>query len=235
MPLRRVVRREKWSAYSKLAARLRRLDEHCRRCAEEIDAAGFDLLLAGPCRLTRSAPIARHSELPSVLYLQEPHRRFHESLPHLPWRARPSSERRTPRNTLATLRNIFEVQGFRLQVREEHANAAAFDRILVNSLFSRESVLRAYGLSSAVCYLGVDADRFQPRPVRREGFVVSVGGLNFIKGAERAIRAMAAIDPELRPELLWIGNFENPRYRQEIETLATELGVVFPRSFVRRD
>ena len=28
----------------------------------------------------------------------------------------------------------------------------------MNSLFSRESVLRAYGLDSDVCYLGIDSD-----------------------------------------------------------------------------
>lgn len=226
IPMHRPARRHKWNAYAKRMARLRRLDEHCRLCAAEIDAAGFDLLLAGPCLMTRSAPIARYTRLPSVLYLQEPLRELYECFPQLLWRALPPPERRGPRHALETLRNILEVQGYRVQAREELANAEAFDRILVNSMFSRESVMRAYGLSSSVCYLGVDADRFKPRPVPREDFVVSVGGLAFGKGAERAVRAVAAIEPELRPELVWIGNFENPRYRRAIETLAAERGVV---------
>jgi len=208
--------------YQRKVGRLRRLDAHCRRCAAEIASRDFDVLFAGPCQISGAGPIARHLVLPSVLYLQEPARRLYECFPELPWRALPAADRPSIRQAAALLKDWAKVQGLRVAVREEWQSAKAFDRILVNSAFSRESVLRAYGLSAAVCYLGIDADQFRPKSVARERFVVSVGGLAFGKGAERAIRAIAAIDKPARPELVWIGNFEEPRYRAGIEALAAE-------------
>ena len=225
VPIAPRTRRERRSTFFKTVHQLRRLEGHCRRCAEEIDAGGFDVLFAGSCLFTGSAPIARHVKLPSALYLQEPYRLFYESLPRLPWRALPTAKGLSPSRFRAYVRDLLRVQGYRIKVREELANAQAFDRILVNSLFSRESVKRAYGLTSTVCYLGVDTQRFRPTGAPREGFVVCVGGLAFGKGAERAIRAVGSIDEGLRPKLVWIGNYEDARYRAEVEALASQHGV----------
>lgn len=225
VPLPPPGRLAKWKLSSSRVDRIRRLDVHCRQCATEIEAGDFDLLMAGPCSFTRAAPIARHTAIPSALYLQEPFRRLYESLPDLPWRALPVPERFSIHYFRDCVEDRLRVRRYRVQAREEWLSARAFDRILVNSLFSRESVLRAYGLDSSVCYLGVDAALFQPKPVPREGFVVSVGGLAFAKGADRAIRALAAIEEAERPELVWIGNFEVPRHRRQIEVLAARHGV----------
>jgi glycosyltransferase involved in cell wall biosynthesis len=224
-PIAPRTRLEKRSSLFKTVHQLRRLEGHCRRCAEEIEAGGFDVLFAGSCLLTGSAPIARYARLPSALYLQEPYRLFYESLPRLPWRALPAAKGLSPSRFRAYVKNLLRVQGYRIKVREELANAQAFDRILVNSLFSRESVKRAYGLTSTVCYLGVDTQRFRPTGVPREDFVVCVGGLAFGKGAERAIRAVGSIDEGLRPTLVWVGNYEDVRYRAEVEALASQHGV----------
>ena len=64
-----------------------------------------------------------------------------------------------------------------MQLREEVRNAAAYDVILTNSLYSRESILRAYGLSSRVCYLGVDTEAFQvdSTGTKRKNFFLTVG------------------------------------------------------------
>ncbi len=203
---------------------LRNLDRHCRACADEISRGGFDVFFAGPCIMTRSAPIARHVSIPSVLYLQEPHRELYECFPDLPWRALPPAPL-SPRRILKIFHDRRQIARNRIRAREEWQNAKAFDAILVNSLFSRESVRRAYGLPASVCYLGIDTDRFAPKPVERESFVVSVGGLAFGKGADRVVRSLGAIDASRRPELVWIANFEMPEYRQEIEELANALGV----------
>jgi hypothetical protein len=41
--------------------------------------------------------------------------------------------------------------------------------------FSRESLLRAYGVDARVCYLGIDTDLFTSRQLQRENMVVGVG------------------------------------------------------------
>jgi len=209
--------------------RLREMDRHCRLCAEEINQGGFDVLFAHCCTFFRVTSIARHVKLPSVLYLGEPYRWLYEALPQLPWLAPPPSSRRwfSPRRWWEFLNDFGHVYNLRIQAREEVRNAEAFSTILVNSLFSRESVLRAYGLESKVCYLGIDTELFRPTGSPKEKFVVGLGGIYLGKGVERAIRAIGAVPEAIRPPLIWIGNFGGHDYQTEIERLACSLGVLF--------
>jgi glycosyltransferase involved in cell wall biosynthesis len=194
--------------------RIRAMDVHCRECARQIEQAGFDVLFANTCAWFAVSSIGRQVNLPGVLYLQEPHRNLYEARPELPWAA-PESRAKSSVPGLGWARvctSTVWLHGQRIQVREEIANAKAFGRILVNSLFSRESVLRAYGLESQVCYLGVDTDLFRPTGEPVEGYVVGLGAVGYPKGADRAIRAMAAIAPAIRPKLRWIGNAADASY-----------------------
>jgi glycosyltransferase involved in cell wall biosynthesis len=212
----------------KVGRELSAMDHHCRICAEEICAAGFDILLAHPCMFFRTSAIGRYVHLPKVLYLQEPYRRLYEALPRLPWLAAPPS--RLPRASLARLRETAMVfrtlHNARIQGREEVDNAAAFDRILVNSLFSRESVLRAYGLDSQVCYLGTDLDRFVDQGRPREHLVVSLGSFSPEKNPRLVLEAVGLL-PAPRPEVAWIGNFATPGIIDELRALSASLNVVF--------
>ncbi|MGQ9468435.1 MAG: hypothetical protein ACUVTD_01195 [Nitrososphaerales archaeon] len=47
---------------------------------------------------------------------------------------------------------------------------------------SREAILRAYGLNSFVCYLGVGTEIFKPLNCAKENCVLSVGACNPAKG-----------------------------------------------------
>jgi len=200
------------------------MERHCGRCAEEINASGFDLLFAASCRFFGTTPIGRFSTIPSVLYLQEPGRRLYESWPQLPWLA-PSW---TPKDWIDTgfwrkmLISQLTFPGIRIQGREERRNAQAFDDILVNSYFSRESVLRAYGLDSKVCYLGVDADKFVDHHRQREPIAVSIGAFVPEKGVEFIIRAVARVTAAVRPKLCWIANIVYPGYDVEMRRLAAD-------------
>src|SRR5690349_20501990 len=46
--------------YRKLPAQMRAMDEHCRRCAEQINRSGCDVLLANSCWIFAAAPIAKY-------------------------------------------------------------------------------------------------------------------------------------------------------------------------------
>lgn len=179
--------------------------------------------------MLRTTPIGKYVKLPKLLYLQEPFRSLYEALPRLPWMALPPPKRKKDilslKYPMEFLQNLIKVQALRVQLREEWLNAQAFDRILVNSMFSRESILRAYGLDAKVCYLGVDTDLFRPTGVERENFIVGIGGIYLGKGIDRAISALGAIAASQRPELIWIGNFSSESYQQEMEKLAKSLGV----------
>ncbi len=211
----------------KMEKRLEAMEEHCRRCALEINAGGFDLLFAGTCTFFRTTPIAKYVRIPKTIYLGEPYRWLYEALPQLPWKALPSSSTAwwKPSGFKLLIEDRQKIRGLRIQMREEIANAAAFDRILVNSLFSRESVLRAYGLDARVCYLGIDTELFRPSGSSRENFAAGLGSIYFGKGIDRAIRAIGTIEKSKRPNLIWIGNFSDKNYQKEMERLAAALGV----------
>ena len=203
------------------------MDHHCRLCAEQIAAADCDVLFANTSRDFAVTAIGRFTDLPNVLYLQEPLRELYEASPDLPW-STPDPDLKTepppPRPRPHALRHALRVRKLGVLVREEQKNARAFDRILVNSFFSRESVLRAYGLEASVCYLGVDTNRFRDFGFARERLAIGVGAIVPAKAVERAIEAVAVLDDD-RPRLLWIGNVCDDDYRRRLEELATRRGV----------
>jgi glycosyltransferase involved in cell wall biosynthesis len=207
-----------WRSYSDRV--IAAMDDHCRQCAAEIDAGGFDVLFANSCMFLRTTSIGRFTSLPSVLYLQEPYRWLYEAMPDLIWAAAPRD---------ASLRSRFvnnrHVKDARVQVREEINNAKAFDRILCNSYFSREGILRSYGIEAEVCYLGIDVDHFRPRNLPRDNFVIGLGAFTREKNMRLCIEALGLV-AEPRPTLRWIGNVNEPTYLEEMRTLAAARGVV---------
>jgi glycosyltransferase involved in cell wall biosynthesis len=214
--------------YLDMVARLEAMDRHCQVCAEQINGRGFDLLLAQPCQFFRSSTIGRHVDLPTAYYLQEPFRSLYEAWPSLPWMALPASAGRNPIRPLkAFLRDLIQVQSYRVQMREEFLSTSDYDLILVNSQFSRESVMRAFGLDSKVCYLGIDTDWFRPSNAPKENFVVGLGNILDNKGLGLAVAAVGTIEESWRPTLVWIGNFADPNYLKQIEDQAAGLGVTF--------
>jgi glycosyltransferase involved in cell wall biosynthesis len=217
---------ERWTrSYSEAVDRLRAFAEACRRCAGEIEAGDFDLLFANGS-ISYSVPyIMQHLRMKKVLYLQEPCRFMYEARPILPWVSSAPEDLETPlfglRRLLAAYPNL---QTLRLQAKQEWLNAHACDRILVNSYFSRESVLRAYGVEAKVCYLGVDTTLFRNLGLERERFVVGLGSFDSVKGIDLAVKAVALL-PEPRPPLVWIANSANEAYGKMIRELASTLGV----------
>ena len=70
------------------------LDEHCQRCAEEINREDFDILFANSSIIHAVSSIGRYVKTKKVLYLQEPNRWLYEAGESgLPWVAIPSVTR----------------------------------------------------------------------------------------------------------------------------------------------
>lgn len=223
--------------YESWKFRLEAMRRHCEQSAAEINRGGFDLLFAHTSMVTAVTPIAQLVQVPSAIYLHEPLRQLYEATEGLPWiAARPQPDRpRGLRGMKRFAEDLVRVQGLRLLAREEYESARAFNQILVNSYFSREGALRAYGLDSAVSYPGVDVSFFQDLGLPRERFLVGVGAFHPVKNIELAIRAIATL-PEPRPALVWIGNSAVPSYVDELAALARSLGVEFkPRHDVSMD
>lgn len=229
-PLSQLRERPQLHRYKNTLFALNAMERHCRACVDEIEAGSFDVVFASSCTLFRTSPLGRLTTLPSVLYLHEPYRWLFEALPTLPWllpNRQPILRLLSLSNYVSKWNDLQRVWAARLQVTEEIRNAKGFSRILVNSLFSRECVLRAYGMESDVCYLGIDPHRFCLANRQRERQLISVGLLYFAKGADRALKAIATIPKSQRPRLLWVGNGVDPQYLRDITRLADQLDVDF--------
>lgn len=221
-------RSDEWQVTLEIERSLAAMDAHCRQCAVEIDQGGFDVLFANSCMFFRTTSIGRFAKTPAVLYLQEPFRWLYEALPQLPWVARPRGAWSPwrPSTYRAAFVDMRVLRNNRAQVRDEVMNAKAFRRVLVNSYFSRESVLRAYGLDSDVCYLGIDAEGFVDRGLARDSYVVGLGAITHEKNLSLCIEAIGAI-PSPRPKLVWVGNVANETYLDRMRRLAAAQQVVF--------
>lgn len=198
------------------------MERHAQSCADEIATGGFDLLFANSSYRLAVSPIGRLTTLPSVLYLQEPWRFFYEAMPELVWAApAPDAPWRT------RWRDWRDTRSARLQAREEARNVRAYDRVLCNSYFSRESLLRAYGRDARVCYLGVDIAQFEPQAAPHDDYVVSLGAFSTWKNPRLCIEAVAAVPEAIRPPLVWVANVVDEEHRVEMMALAARLGVTF--------
>jgi glycosyltransferase involved in cell wall biosynthesis len=180
------------------------MSEHAAQVGNRVVEEGFDIVLAGGCRQF-FAPVLPHGirGVHTVLYLQEPNRPLYEILPG----AKPMSAQ--------------DAKWMRARERE---NAARCARILCNSKFSRESILRAYGIDPYVCYLGIDLEKFHPGTLPSKPQVVCVGSLIPAKRPEFVVETVGLL-PLPRPKVLWIGNAQDPGYRAHIEQLAKKRGV----------
>lgn len=215
------------SEYYRAVNEMRAFDEASRRCAREIEKGGFDLLFANTAFPYHVPFIVRHVQLPRVLYLQEPCRSLYESMPILPWVAGADENlARADSFSPGQMKTDYaQLQALRMQAKQEWTNIRACDEILVNSYFSRESVRRAYGVDSKLCYLGIDTDLFRDLGLERERIIVGLGAFDKLKGVDLAIKATALLTP--RPRLLWISNATNTAYKEEMIRLAGSLNVDF--------
>ena len=218
------------------STRINRMMDFCQACAQEIEQGNFDVLFANSCHYFNMPYIGRFiTRIPKLLYLQEPNRSLYEAYPSLVWQGLPPLSE----NYLnwpyykQYVFNQLSVNRARVLVREESRNYATYDKVLVNSFFSNESLLRAYGSPGNVCYLGVDHNLFTWLDRPREPFVLGLGSFHPPKQPDLAIRAIAQIPESIRPKLVWIGNIANKDYMNELLALSAQLQVNFePRQYI---
>src|SRR5436190_12060584 len=201
---------------------------HSESCAREIAAIEPDVVLAHERSDYRPPAIAEYLDHPSVLYLGEPNRRLYEATFPLPWVANPPTRNvPSPRSIRRFLSELMRVEQARIEVRTETDWVRAFDEVLVNSQYTRESVLRAYGQLSTVCHPGVDLGRFpyQERPRNVRGVALCVGALTVEKNPTFLVRALAAAGPAVR-RFVWVANHVDERCSEEVARAAAECGVM---------
>jgi glycosyltransferase involved in cell wall biosynthesis len=200
--------------------------EHCQECAKVINEGGFDILFANSSSLFSMSHISRFINIPKFIYLGEPHRVLYEARPsHFLWRAPLNQKNNYLNNIIQRSKQLYKMFWYSIIVREEYISAKAFDLILVNSFFSRESVKRSYRLDAKVCYLGIDTNKFCYKEFKKQPYVIGMGAIINNKGIEQSIESVAMVEQDIRPELVWIGNRKQGEYAESLLNFAQQKGV----------
>jgi glycosyltransferase involved in cell wall biosynthesis len=197
---------------------LRHLARINREMAGAIDARGFDVVLACHDQYTHSPGALRHLATPSAYFCQEPLRFVYEAPVGLA--VRPEG------GALARSARAFATGAAKRVLRPLDARTVRGARmILANSIYSHESILRAYGRPARIVYLGVDAERFRNFGRERDHLVLSVGALHPAKGFDFVLSALNLIPLERRPALVVVADRGYGRYRHLLEAHARRSGV----------
>ena len=209
------VRASSVLAVARLLASLARVH---REMAAAVDAGGFDVVLATHDQFTHAPAALRHLATPAAYYCQEPLRFVYEAPVGLVL-APPGGalSRGTRRLATAAAKALLRPLDAR--------NVRAARMVLANSIYSHESILRAYGRRARVVYHGVDAGRFRRLGIARENVVVSVGALHPAKGHEFVVAALGRIPAPRRPAMVVIADRGYGAYRRLLEEHAARRGV----------
>lgn len=201
------------------------INDHCIECVKEIEAKKFDLIFANSCCITYMPYIGRFTNLAKIVYLGEPHRVLYEAMPENVWQA-PYNQFKV-RKIKSYFNDFLINYSRRLEVRIEIEASKSYDKILVNSLFSRENIISSYGLDATVCYLGIETESFISNGMKKEPYVVGLGSITFLKSVHKAIEVVGKIPKDQRPVLKWVANIADKYYLQEVLSLAKKMDVDF--------
>jgi glycosyltransferase involved in cell wall biosynthesis len=195
---------------------LRDLEKTEQVMAGVINNGDYDVVLAEQDQYTMAPFILKYLKKPFVYYCQQPLRNDAVSEVIFP---------RKKNNLMGSIMGL----GSRIVVKRglnmDKTNSAYSKYTLCNSYFSRESIMRMYGINSHVSYLGVDPEMFKPMEVSEENFILSVGTFTPEKGHGFLVDSLAMIDPEIRPKILVVSNSSFPPWKVHLEKHAKEAGV----------
>jgi len=193
---------------------LRDLELTPKKIAETVNSIEYDIVFSEQDQYTMAPFFLKYIRHPTVYYCPQPPR--NEAI------LETVSEGNKKYNPVK--RFIFN-QADNKDLKIDKKIISHARNILTNSYFTRESILRVYGLNSYVSYLGIDTNLFRPLEVPEEDFVLSVGSCRPSKGYDFIIRSLALIDSEIRPKLIIVSNFSLPDWKNYLEQLASQLNV----------
>jgi glycosyltransferase involved in cell wall biosynthesis len=195
---------------------LRDLEKTEQNIAGVINNGNYDIVFSEQDQFTMAPFLLKYLKKPHVYYCQQPLRNDAISEVIFP---------RKENNLLGSLKslgsNIVVKRG--LNIDKTNSNYSKYT--LSNSYFSRESILRMYGINSHVSYLGVDPEMFKPIEITEERYILSVGTFTPEKGHGFLVESLALIDPEIRPKLIVVSNSSYSPWKTYLEKHATELNV----------
>jgi len=187
------------------------------KMAQDVNSKDYDVVYCEQDRHTMSPFFLKYLKKPHVYYCQQPII-FRNNISKKLY----DNAGLKNKNLKENLR--FRVYGKRMSnLDKKIANSSEYT--VVNSYFSREILLKSYGINSFVSYLGVDTNVFKQLKIQKENFVLSVGQCLPEKGYEFIIRSLAKIKPSLRPEFVIVSDQGNDSWKNYLIKLGSKLNV----------
>jgi glycosyltransferase involved in cell wall biosynthesis len=194
---------------------LRDLEDTEKAIADHINKEDYDVVLSEQDQYTLSPFLLKYIRKPTAYYCQQPTR--DETI----LKKISKMTENEPNRIKQMIFNYANKKDLKIDIN----NASFAKYILTNSYFSRESILRSYGLNSYVSYLGIDTDIFRKLEIPKEDFILSVGTCTPTKGYDFLIKSMGLIDEKIRPKFVVASNHSEHEWKNYIKNLAIELGV----------
>ncbi|AEG17956.1 glycosyltransferase family 4 protein [Methanobacterium paludis] len=195
-----------------------------RRIAEHINNQDYDVVFSEQDMYTLSPFFLRYIKKPTVYYCPQPSR-YHDAILKVV-EDRAETKKKGLKSLVGRLKFKYAVM---LETKIDSYNASFSKYIISNSYFSRESLLRNYGLDSFVSYLGVDTELFKPLKTSetksKENFVMSVGTCKPAKGYDFLINSLALVKPKIRPKLVIVSNSSETKWINYLKDLACKRSV----------
>jgi glycosyltransferase involved in cell wall biosynthesis len=195
---------------------LRDLEKTEQNIAQVINKGNYDIVFSEQDQFTMAPFLLKYLKKPHVYYCQQPLRNDAVSEVIFP---------RKKNNIFGSLKSLGSNIVIKRGLNIDKTNSNYSEYTLSNSYFSRESILRMYGINSHVSYLGVDPEMFKPLEIPEEKFILSVGTFTPEKGHGFLVDSLALIDSEIRPKLIVVSNSSYPPWKTYLEKHATELNV----------
>ena len=191
----------------------RNLELTQKKIAKDINQGNYDFVYCEQDQFTMSPFILKYLKIPTVYYCPQPLRHNEQIIQKLLAKIPPKYPK--------PIRWFYRKYIASRLPKIDYKNASFAKYILANSYFSRESILRTYGINAKVSYLGVDTELFKPIPdTKKENFIFSVGTCHPIKGFDFIINSLKYIPKEQRPKLIIASNGNYPEWKKYLEELA---------------
>ncbi len=188
--------------------------------ADVINKQDYDVVLSDQNLKTLSPFFLKYIKKPTVYYCHQPSRIEEVIIQAISQKKNgvycPQLVRRTPRQYYSKVRKVSQI---------DRENASFSNYILTNSYYTREAILRSYGLNSFVSYLGVESDIFKPLETPKENFVLSVGSCFPAKGFDFIVKSLVRVPPKMRPRFVIVSNTVDKDWKIYLENLAADFGI----------
>ena len=214
------------SSFNKLLLPLNlyRYKRFSQRLASKINKGDYDVAIITNSKILQHPYILKYLKFPKLLISQEPLRSIYERNFQKNY-----VYKRYYKGLDGRLVALYSLLDNLVRERPDRENLKNADRLIVNSYFSKENFLSAYGILGKVVYPGVDTTIFKPSSEnKRENYILSIGIYHLVKAHDLVIKALSFIPENKRPllKILGFGNLDtSEKELQYLKNLRDSLGL----------